>query len=53
MGALQGEPPEGTDLRPYPSHRFAAGPSHSRAMGGYAFRRLSLKSTTSFRKMIF
>ena len=26
----------GTLLRSYPSHRYAAGPSHSRAMGGYA-----------------
>lgn len=26
----------GTDLRSYPSHAFGAGPSHSRAMGGYA-----------------
>ena len=26
-----------TDLRSYPSHRFAAGPSRSRAAGGYGF----------------
>jgi len=43
--SLQGEPPEGTDLRSYPSHPCGAGPSHSRAMGGYAFRRLSLPVT--------
>ena len=29
--------PKTTVLRTYPSHRFAAGPSHSRDMGVYGF----------------
>ena len=33
---LAGNPLKTTDLRSYPSHRFAAGPSRSRATGGYA-----------------
>ena len=45
----KGEPPDGTDLQSYPSHRFAAGPSHSRAMGGYAVRRLFLEVTYGHR----
>ena len=36
--------PETTDLRSYPSHRYAAGPSHSRDMGVYGFGDIHLIS---------
>ena len=40
--------PKTTDLRSYPSHRFAAGPSRSRVTGDYGFGDIHLISALSF-----